>query len=177
MAGPSVDIGVWFAWGRLDRAFRPDWPVPGHPWTLGDPMYWTLRSAMAYESDGAFPSRMRGTSGKYLVLGVHMTDNPYPPFLLAKTIACIECGEAGHQLFKELGGYFVGDACRGLVDEELIRKLMQILDRSLPHQARMMEINAAKAQLGDAYYIPWYLDCHPDRFPGWFGKVDALLLQ
>jgi hypothetical protein len=81
MAGPSVDIGSWFSWGRFDRAFRPDWPVPGHPWTLGDPTYWTLQSAMAFDKDGVFPSRMREKSGKFLLGGVHMTDNPYPPFL------------------------------------------------------------------------------------------------
>ena len=99
MAGPSADIGVWFAWGRLDKAFRPDWPVPGHPWTLGDPTYWVLQNATAYGKNGRFPSRMRGTSGNYLLGGVHMTDNPYPPFLLAKIITCTECGEEGLQLF------------------------------------------------------------------------------
>jgi len=95
MAVPSVDIGAWFAWSRLDRAFQSDWPVPGHTWTLGDPTYWTLGSVMAYANaaEDAFPTRMRGRSGRYLLGGIHMTDNAYSPFLLAKTIACTECGE------------------------------------------------------------------------------------
>ena len=179
MAGPSVDIGSWFAWGRVDRAFRPDWPVPGHPWTLGDPTYWTLRSALAYSngSSDQFPSRMRGTSGHYLLGGVHMTDNPYPPFLLAKSIACTECGEEGSKLFQAMHDCFVGSACEGLDDKGVIQKLMQMLDRSVHQSERMAGVrDGAIHMLGEAYYVPWYIECYPRRFPGWFGGVDARLL-
>lgn len=177
MAGPSVDIGAWFAWGGLDRAFKPDWPVPGHPWTLGDPTYWTVRSATAYDDDGVFPTRMRGTSSKYLLGGVHMTDNPYPPFLLAKTIACTECGEANHRLFRGLRECFAGEACSELDDEELMQKLLQMLDRSKPFHSRMKDIGAANSELGDAYYIPRYMQCYPNAFPGWIGGIDQRLLM
>ncbi len=42
--GP-VDIGIWFPMGLVDQAFRTDFPVPGYPYTLGDPTFWTLRQA------------------------------------------------------------------------------------------------------------------------------------
>ena len=32
---PSIDIGIWFPFGRMDQAFKSDFPVPGHPYTLG----------------------------------------------------------------------------------------------------------------------------------------------
>ena len=31
----SIDIGIWFPFGRMDQAFKSDFPVPGHPYTLG----------------------------------------------------------------------------------------------------------------------------------------------
>lgn len=180
MAGPSVDIGVWFAWGRLDRAFKPDWPVPGHPWTLGDPTYWTLQSAMSYATTnaGAFPSRMRGTSGHYLLGGVHMTDNPYPPFTLIKMITCTECGDDSQQLFRKLRDCFEGSACTGLDDEAVIKKLMRMLDRSpQDNNPRLVNVGpTTQGNLGEAYYVPWYVKCHPERYPGWYGKVDGRLM-
>lgn len=177
MAGPSIDIGSWFAWGKLDRAFRPDWPVPNSPWTLGDPTYWTLRSAMAFAdvADGQYPSRMRGTSGHYLLGGIHMTDNSYLPFLLAKTISCTECGEEGKQILTALHDCFIEGACRGLNYEELMAKLLQIMDRSYHHIDRIVDVSKAKKRLGDAYYVPWYIECYPGRFPAWFGEMDERL--
>lgn len=179
LAGPSVDIGSWFAWGRLDRAFKPDWPVPNNPWTLGDPTYWTLRSAQAYAeaAEGRYPSRMRGTSGHYLLGGIHMTDNPYLPFLLAKTMACTECGEDGTRLMTTLRDCFADGACREPGDEQFAAKLLQIVDRSSHHADRIVDIRSAKRRLGDAYYVPWYIICHPDRFPAWFGETDGRLIR
>lgn len=132
---------------------------------------------MAFDKDGVFPSRMRGKSGKFLLGGVHMTDNPYPPFLLAKTITCTECGENIKELLTKLRDCFVGEACQGLDDEERMRKLMQMLDRTSPYESRMMKIDASRIELGDAYYAPWFLVCHPDRFPGWFGHVDERMAR
>lgn len=182
MAGPSVDIGSWFAWGRLDRAFRPDWPVPNNPWTLGDPTYWTLRSAREYADASAHikrepplsdnPSRMRGKSGHYLLGGIHMTDSLYPPFSIAKVIACTECGEQSKITVRQLYDCFVGDACRGMGNEERLRKLTTILDRSVVFAGRVMDLDAVKRDIGEAYYVPWYVKCHPDRFPTWFDELD-----
>jgi hypothetical protein len=107
MAGPSVDIGSWFAWIRIDDAFRPDWPVPGNPWTLGDPTYWTVASATEFGQDGTkFPNRMGGTSGNFLLGGIHMTDNGYLPFIMAKLVACTECADSAAQLIQELAAHF-----------------------------------------------------------------------
>ncbi len=109
-AEPSIDIGSWFAWTRIDTAFRPDWPVPGHSWTLGDPTFWTLASATEFAKDGTnHPSRMRGKSSHFLLGGIHMTDNGYLPFFLAKRIACSECGDHVIGILRELGAYYEKD--------------------------------------------------------------------
>ena len=176
MAGPSVDIGIWFTWGRLDRAFRSDWPVPGNPWTLGDPAYWTLRSALAHAGAGTeqwHPSRMRETSKHHLLGGVHLTENAYPPFGIAKVVACTECGEVGNITIHRLRDSFVGKVAQSMTEDELMHKLTAILDRSVYHKDRVVELESVKVGLGQAYYVPWYLKCYPDKYPTWFGKHDG----
>ena len=32
---PSIDVGIWFPFGRFDQAYKSDFPVAGHPYTLG----------------------------------------------------------------------------------------------------------------------------------------------
>ena len=137
MAGPSVDIGSWFAWTRIDAAFRPDWPVPGNPWTLGDPTYWTVASATEFGQDGTkVPNRMRGTSGKFLLGGIHMTDNGYLPFIMAKLIACTECADSAAQLIQELAAHFQeNDASM-----ESLSEIDKALDRSQPLKTRIKKV-------------------------------------
>jgi hypothetical protein len=172
MVGPSVDIGSWFAWTRIDDAFRPDWPVPGNPWTLGDPTYWTVASATEFGQDGTnFPNRMRGTSGKFLLGGIHMTDNGYLPFIMAKFIACTECGDSAAQLITELASYFQ----EGQATMEVLSKLGKALDRSQPLQSRFQKVPEIREALGAAYHLPWFLQCNPERYPSWYGKQDNRL--
>ena len=172
MAGPSVDIGSWFAWTRIDEAFRPDWPVLGNPWTLGDPTYWTVASATKFGQDGTkFPSRMRGTSEKFLLGGIHMTDNGYLPFIMAKLIACTECGDSAAQLLTELATHFQGSQAT----ISTIPKLDGVLDRSSPHSSRLTKVAEIREALGAAYYLPWFLQCNPEIYPFWYGKQDNRL--
>jgi hypothetical protein len=39
-SGGQIDVGTWFAMDNIvDGAFRTDFPVPGHPYSLGDPTW------------------------------------------------------------------------------------------------------------------------------------------
>ena len=71
--GDMIDIGIWFPMGRLNNAFQTDWPVPDHPYALGDPTYHTFKSAQTKYESGVTPTRNRGASGNYLLGGMHMT--------------------------------------------------------------------------------------------------------
>ena len=35
LKAPSIDIGIWFPFGRFDQAYKSDFPITGHPYTLG----------------------------------------------------------------------------------------------------------------------------------------------
>jgi hypothetical protein len=172
MAGPSVDIGLWFAWTRIDEAFRPDWSVPGNPWTLGDPTYWTVASATEFGQDGTkYPSRMRGTSGNFLLGGIHMADNGYLPFIMAKLIACTECADNAAHLMRELAAFFQ----EGSTTMETLSEIDKALDRSQPLQSRIKQVPEIHEALGAAFYLPWFLQCNPERYPSWYGKQDNRL--
>ncbi len=87
----AIDIGIWFPMGRIDHAFRTDFPVPGHPYTLGDPTYFTIKGAKEQMAGGKPPSRNRGTSGSFLLGGMYMTRHRFLPFMILETITCTEC--------------------------------------------------------------------------------------
>lgn len=171
MAGPSVDIGSWFAWTTLDKAFRPDWPVhPIQPWTLGDPTFWTVASTTEYARRGdRYPSRMRGTSGYYLLGGIHMTDNGLLSFHLAKLIACSECADEIMKTLKVVAPYFQE---KGIVSNSSMIELAKKIDRSLSLRERFRSVQDVQRELGRAYYLPWFLECNRDRFPSWYGQLD-----
>jgi hypothetical protein len=175
MIGHSVDIGSWFAWTRLDKAFRSDWPVhQAQTWTLGDPTYWTVASATEYSRKGdRYPTRMRGTSGYYLLGGIHMTDNGLLPFLLAKLIACSDCADDIAKISKVLAPYF--QQGKGNISRKgsSILDLTEKMDRSLSLRDRFERVEDVKMDLGSAYYLPWYLKCNPERFPSWYGRMDS----
>ena len=64
-----VNMGITFLFGDYEAAFRSDWPVPSHPYTLGDPTFLMIRGAKDFKGD-PYPNRRRGRSGRYILGGV-----------------------------------------------------------------------------------------------------------
>lgn len=169
---PVHQLTLAHAWTRIDEAFRPDWPVPGNPWTLGDPTYWTVAAATDFGQDGTkYPSRMRGTSGKFLLGGIHMTDNWHLPFIMAKLIACTECADNAAHLIRKLATFFQ----EGNATMESLWEIDKALDRSQPLKSWIPKVPNIREALGAAYYLPWFLRCNPERYPSWYGKQDNRL--
>src|ERR1700756_5408890 len=94
MPGESVDFGIWFPFGHINQAFQTDFPIRGHPLTLGDPTYYKLQAAkaLAAKKPNSFPSRRRGGSANFLLGGIHMTHYGYLPFQLVKSTTATEGG-------------------------------------------------------------------------------------
>ena len=72
----------------------------------------------------------------------------------------------------KLGDCILGKPFQNLTVEQFICKFEKILNRSATRTARITDANKVKAEIGDAYYVPWYVECHSERFPGWFGEAD-----
>jgi len=160
--GDKVDIGIYFALGTISKAFRTDFPVPGHPFTYGDPTFWRLPAA----ATNGRPNRMRGRSGLFLLGGMHATDYGYLPFRIAKHAACGECGPFDDD--------FIAAAQRG----DLAHLRTRFSHASL--QGRIVSLEEAASQ--DATFnhqrvLPWYYLCNRDRYPAWELRRDTRIVK
>ena len=41
----NIDIGIWFTFGQVNMYYRSEYPVKDNPNTLGDPSFWTIKTA------------------------------------------------------------------------------------------------------------------------------------
>ncbi|OUM70313.1 glycosyltransferase family 17 protein [Piromyces sp. E2] len=152
----SIDIAAQFFYGTYDVIVRPDWPVPGHSYSFGDPSFFTVKSAKNFVHGNEFPSRRRGTSGKYIIgnMGAHLTYYPYTPFLLNKYVVCTEC----HPLIVNT------------------TKSMEEIHEDVAHFSkkghRWSPLDTVKNSIRNLYFIPWFLKCNPQRFPAFYNNPD-----
>lgn len=156
----TVDIGIWFPKGRFNQAFRTDFPVSlEHPYTLGDPTFWTFQAAMDSKD---VPSRRRGTSDAFLLGGVHLSDYKYLPFILLKQMSCTECSL---KLLSQLGHQIQETFQRGSW-RELESKLAETPQRSVSRIVPVETVSGLE-------YRPWFYTCNPRRYPAWEGNPDS----
>ena len=149
-----VDVGITFLFGDYEAAFRSDWPVPGHPYTLGDPTFFTIGAAKNFKRN-PYPNRMRGMTGRYILGGSHVSPYSYLPFLLNKALVASE--QEGLDIIngklEDIEKHYA-DAIRAHFMGR-IKNATQIMD-----------------QIKDHYHIPWIIECMPERYPPFFRKKD-----
>ncbi|CAL8130204.1 unnamed protein product [Orchesella dallaii] len=189
MFGYPVDIGTWFPYGRIYQAFRTDYPVGNHAYTYGDPTYWTFKKALNFARRNNFkkiPTRKRGTSGNFVVGGIHMTHYGYLPFQLAKLLTTIEAVDVGVQnKFAKIIRFLMnelrmnetlskGEEIQAFknVEEELSKTPAEFL-------GRIVKVEKLKLEFEEEYTLlvklPWFYDCNRERYPTWEGKHDERL--
>lgn len=161
----SIDVGIWFPFGRIDQAFASDFPVSGHKYTLGDPTFWKYASASSQQKA---PSRMRGKSGNFLLGGMHMSHYNYLPYALVKSSSATEAqpSETLKSLVSKVAVAFQQDKLL-----ELDENMSQIGGRV---KAQTKKLNALRpSDIEGIVYLPWFYDCNRDRYPRWEGKPDS----
>ena len=166
----SVDIGIWFPYGDLTKAFRCDWSVPGHPFAYGDPTYFKVGGID--ESDGSWPTRKRGNSGRFLLGGAHLTNYHFGPQLMIKRLTTSEYYKSGDAYINKLREALLSKG-------GLTRFFNSFVTEGPDHFAekgRLISLAKARADKLDDFdrivYVPWFLRCNKDRFPGWYGVED-----
>lgn len=175
MKSESVDFGIWFPFGRINQTFRSDFPIRGHPYSLGDPTYYTLASAKAsvakkltnYPNGPDFPSRKRGRSGNYILGGMHMTHYGYLPFQLVKYATATEYGIQTLMDVQKLSNYSkVGDI-----------RIMEKYFAATPtkFKLRIVKVDLSNKKMSEICVLPWFYDCNRDRYPVWEGGHDTRL--
>ncbi len=169
MKGDSVDFGIWFPFGQINQTFRSDFPIKGHPYTLGDPTYYTLRSAKALtrSKPNVYPNRKRGKSGNFMLGGMHMSHYGYLPFQLVKYCTATESGLQTLNDVRKLSNYLkVGDFLA-----------MERDFAATPKQfaKRISKVNPLNRDMAEICLLPWFYDCNRDRYPVWEGGHDTRL--
>ncbi|EGG22938.1 putative beta-1,4-mannosyl-glycoprotein beta-1,4-N-acetylglucosaminyltransferase [Cavenderia fasciculata] len=164
-----VDIGIWFPFGPINQAFRPDWAVPYNPYTLGDPSYFTVGAAKNRPSNN-HPTRNRGQSGHFMLGGMHMSHYGYLPFQMVKVLSCSECGVKSESQVT----VFSNDLSKSNYRvKELESRLIQTPANDRP---RVVPLDTMDAHFkNDVAILPWFYDCNRNRYPVWESKHDTRL--
>lgn len=157
-----VDSGIWFPMGRVDRAFRTDWPTAAGSYTYGDPTFQNLSH---------FVGLGRGRSGPYLLGGMHMSDYNYLPFRLMKVVSNSDSTGIPESWIELLKRGEVAKLVDGLSN-------MEASVFNPEWRARIISLTELY-QLSPDYrqmvYLPWFLEGNHQRFPLWFGQDDPRL--
>jgi len=146
-----IDAGILFLNKCIFKSLETGQPVKGHPYSLGDPTFFTFSHCYQLEAEGKYASRNRGKSGHYILGGTHLTWFPYIPQLFLKVFACTECSSG----FEYMAPFF--DTTKPLRDV-ILGVMRDCSDRgSQEHDTR------GKFTDGTEYY-PWALKCNPLRY-------------
>lgn len=168
--GNSVDFGIWFPFGHINQTFKSDFPVKFHPFTLGDPTFYTLASAKRYsaQNPNKYPTRMRGKSWpSYMLGGIHMSHYGYLPFQIVKHITATENGLRKLENLTKLSKYLkVGDITKMEADLAETPEL---------HKRKMKKVNLLDPEMKEICVLPWFYDCNRKRYPVWEDGHDTRL--
>jgi hypothetical protein len=163
MSSDQVDIGIWFPWGDIKTAFKPDWPVRGHPYTLGDPTVYTIGKAKLSGN----PTRQRGRSGSFLLGGMHMTQYNFMPYIAIKYLTMTETSqEWARKLLSAMKKV-------GISPFELQNEMYQ--EYYMLFSSRVKNLENAPDSMDKIAVVPWFLECNLKRYPGWVGEFDERL--
>lgn len=90
---------------------------------------------------------------------------------MAKLIACTECKDSAARLMTDMATIFRDNQTK----EETLARLDTYLNPVWPDRKRFVGGEEMIMRLGAAYYIPWFLQCNPERFSSWYGNLDSRL--
>ena len=170
----KIDMGIWFAYGDLETAFKSDYPVPGYAYSLGNPTFWTYHKA---SSNSKYPTYARGTSGAFLLGGVHLTNYNYSPYLLTKSVTATESAQNLLKLKSVLPGILEKHGKDVSETNKHVLDLLNSILKGVP-KSRFIGVETLlkqSPQYKPVMYKPWFLKCNLDRYPSWIKKLDLRL--
>ena len=169
MKSGSLDIGIWFPFGRLDQAYASDFPVSSkYKYSLGDPTFYRWKDLMSPTPpflDGyTYPSRKRGRSENFLLGGIHLTYYTYLPYFMLRSLSATECGDAKHIFPQEGIQYLLYNQSLVLLEQEFEKRKTN---------ARIKPLKEVERELSSIAVLPWFYNCNKQRYPAWDGKHDS----
>lgn len=181
----SVDIGIWYPFPYMDTIFASDWPVPGHPFTFGDPTYWTLTAVnhlYANRGNKEIPGRTSGQGEGSILGGIHFSQYPYLPFQLIKSLTGTERELEGISTVINIGtlyGSMNGDNDK---DEKInvVATNMWVNIKTKAYRNRIKSVDwfrnrYGKYEANNIIKLPWFFVCNMERFSSFAGNYDIRL--
>ena len=175
--GESLDIGIWFPFGRLDQAYASDFPVSyKYKYTLGDPTFYRWKdiasSVPTKVTDPKkkwkrwYPTRLRGRSGSFLLGGIHLTYYTYLPYFMLKILSASECGNLSwvNILYQEGIRYLKEHNSLDVLENEIQKRKKNI---------KIKFLKSIKEDISKIIVIPWFYECNRERYPAWKGNHDS----
>ncbi|KAL3904779.1 MAG: hypothetical protein SGILL_009938, partial [Bacillariaceae sp.] len=177
MTKPRVDVGIWFPLGNISYVYCPTYiPIKNKPCSFGDPTFWKFEAAFDpslylvhkwTKEQKNFPDRMWGTSGPYLLGGMHMSHYTYMPMILLKRITGTEMQWTQiEQLRKRLRDVVLGDS---------LQQLQKELSKSPKPGSTKLISQMDHRKLEGIHYLPWFYECNRARYPRWEEGSDSRL--
>lgn len=162
----SIDIGIYFSFGNVNKLFITDHPVPGHKFSLGDPSFFTIKSALNLPNR-TFPNRKRGKSGAFLLGGTHMTYHGYLPYQFVRRLTATETSTPSEDLIVSWRDKLLSQDIN-IVEQEFA---------TIPsgYNDRVFNVIEKYEEVKDIYKLPWFFNCNRARYPTWEGKHDSRL--
>lgn len=215
-----IDVGIWFPFGAIDQAYLTgihrilqnnvrhlyffnllhlsDFPVnKAHPFTLGDPTFWTLNSAMdpgtlahfnfsgyaqkSVMKEGIFcsrvvlferyPTRNRGKSAEHVLGEMHMSNYGYLPSLLIKRVTASEVNYGNLRQVAEFP-----KLARNMTLQQLEDHYREQNPKTVEHRIfTLKQVKALDSGMKTFVVLPWFYNCNRARYPAWERESDSRL--
>ena len=171
----TIYTGIWFPFGNINYAFRPDWPAKDAKtdkildYSLNAPSFWTWKSASDHSSShDEGPRRIAGEKLPALLGGMHMTQYNYIPYFMTKLASS---SEKNIDNFKEALEYLI----EAIQTNNITRLEFELPNPLRWHANRIVNISEVPNNQTDVISMPWFLSCNIDRYPNWNGITDPRL--
>ena len=160
----SLDIGIWFPFGRLDQAHKSSFPVSRrYRYTLGDPTFYRWKDIVSLPNS-KYPTRKRGKSNSFLLGGIHLTYYTYVPYFMLRKLSATECGDSYYEYFKEAIKYLLDTSSLEVLENQVQRRVQN---------SRLKLLKDISEDLSKIVVFPWFYLCNSERYPSWEGKHDT----
>ena len=129
---------------------------------MGDPTFYRWKDAISINPP-KYPNRQRGTSGSFLLGGIHLTHYTYLPFRLLNILSATECDDKNHVFLIEGISY--------LRENHSLKKIEEYLQKR-EFNGRVRLLKDVKEDLSKIVVLPWFYECNKERYPAWKGEHD-----
>ena len=157
---------LWMPMGSLNRAWGPTSLQPyDKPYTYAKPTISLVRDAKPYRDS----NRMNIEDPfSFITKGLHMT---YPAFIPSQILKDLTCTEGGG---KPGPGSMEEMVFESVEDLNIEQDHLYNLDYREKWKSETIPLDQlSEEDREDLGYVPWFLECQPQRFPYWFGKHDG----